>query len=110
MTEKEIRRAFFHLEPRPISYVEMIMRNLECRFGKPKETITGNIQQLIYDARGTILTLEIVDTGVTAKGIESKVRIYFHSNNKESIEAVTMQKGWDLLDLKRSDFEIKKLY
>ncbi len=96
----EYRVMFEHLDPRPISYAQMVMRNLEWRFGEPKETKTGNTQQLEYRASGTIITLEVRDVGLTSKGVEGRVKIYFYSEDKKSIEAVINQKGWDLLDLK----------
>ena len=103
--EKEWARSFYHLAPRPISYAAMMSRYLEMRFGSPKEVKAGNTSQLIYNDNGTSITFEVNEAGITAKGIEGKVKISFHSKDKKSIEEITSEKAWDNFDLKKSDLE-----
>ena len=103
LEEKEWGRAFYHLAPRPISYAAMMSRYLEMRFGNPKEVQAGHTSQLIYNDNGTSITFEVNDVGVRAKGIEGKVRIFFHSKNKKSIEEITSEKAWANFDLKKGD-------
>ncbi|MEK6936639.1 MAG: hypothetical protein AABW58_01055 [Nanoarchaeota archaeon] len=110
IVKENLKITFYHLAPRPIAFAEMMRRNLEARFGEAREVRTGNIQQLEYKCGNTFITLEVLDTGITNIGMEGKVKVHLYSGDRKSIEAVIAQKGWTLLDLKRTDLEVSKAY
>lgn len=106
-SDKEFRKVFSHLAPRPISYAQMLERYLEMRFGIPEEAKIGNTSQLIYRDDGTTITFEVHDVGPTTRvieGIEGKVKISFYSKDKKSIESITSEKAWENFDFNKSNY------